>query len=1249
MGADKGTTSNDASSLQRANRVSAPPEHRRFEPQQPSGLRGERNEGWREAEETVRRYWRALENSQRPTQQEEQASAAESRGTEDVGGWLTEAIRRSDNISQARDRQLEIVRRDVSLHDSPQLAWASAILHMGPHPDDYPSSNDLRRASEELHRAAESSDADIRIPLAKLRLRLTETQVATHRQTNSAEEAWALLDECRLHVPQGSADARELDHAQARLLMAESRWKAAYERLTALAQNARDLDAQVAALHCEYILSNAAFKLAPRLQALLQVCESRDGKPALSGAHPHTTMHLQAALLADQGAIFENMDLGKAFASYRRALELRPRMIFVQRALLRCLAADNRLQQALESGEGLLSGAPSESADPQAPPPVGLMVEVGRLLAERDRLKDAKQRLQTVTHEVPAYAFAHEARIATEREWIRETLAGEEQEEAYRLLCQSAAEALEQRDGAPRWNGVRVELGETHLATGNTAAALALFEQAAKDDRPAVRSRARAGAINAHRLAGRLDLALAEARGAPAPPPSAATAPDGSPEHIDEESSPMLEAIGLLHIELSEYGHALRCFERALELRPQLLTSIRGRARALRLLGRTQEAWLYLEQRAATLPSQLAKRLENERGWAALNLPGAPHERARDARAHFDRLLTHSGGYRCNRNSLRESAHRGLIAAAAQAGGSLSLASHSEIEDLLERARADLQYESPNLLAEAAAATLRRRRLMRARELFARAQSAQANASLWGTRLPLLLFQAHELIAAHALEEARETLEQILTLGGTQSSDGVPSGDPRVGLLTARLHAARCDWSSALDSYLHILHSRPHNVEARIGAACIFLRREEHANALAQLNELPVDTLNVRAVELRAWTLTGLHEATHPTGPRDSPELQEAARLCMQIRESEPNRTLALECLAEIAALRGQPTTVDLYLEEAARSAIRPADIARSRARLLLQMARGEDAFELLTNVDAQEREEDASLTHLLGLAHAAQGHNDEAIAGLRRTIAGEPSNVAAHLHLATILHNETRREEALATLGEGLERADGRRWRMRLLLARASIRATHAEDHDGRERDILLDESLTDIARAAGQATTDSARAEVDYHRGVLLHRRGHYVQAQRALRQSVKRDRNREDASHALALLKEKPGTDTNERLTLIGAKILGGAALVLLVLAITATWAHAGWRASAFKWEPLSWIVLAMLVTVVVAATLPRLAGLEVANQVKLSLQQITPKLESDVNLALPKLPATSRLTVLPTSNLFTEPPSDKAGAE
>ncbi len=254
-------------------------------------------------------------------------------------------------------------------------------------PTTIPRSNDLRRASEELHRAAESSDVDIRILLARLRLRLTETQVATHRQTNSAEETWALLDECRRHVSQGSADARELDHAQARLLMAESRWKAAYERLTALAQNARDLDAQVAALHCEYILSSAAFKLAPRLQTLLQVCESRDGKPAPPGAHPHTTVHLQAALLADQGAIFENMDLGKAFASYRRALELRPRMIFVQRALLRCLAADNRLQQALESGEGLLSGAPSEGADPEAPPPVGLMVEVCRLLAERDRLE----------------------------------------------------------------------------------------------------------------------------------------------------------------------------------------------------------------------------------------------------------------------------------------------------------------------------------------------------------------------------------------------------------------------------------------------------------------------------------------------------------------------------------------------------------------------------------------------------------------------------------------------------------------------------------------------------------------------------------------------------------------------------------------------------------------------------------------------------------------------------------------------
>ena len=332
MGADKGTTSNDASSLQRANRVSAPPEHRRFEPQQPSGLRGERNEGWREAEETVRRYWRALENSQRPTQQEEQASAAESRGTEDVGGWLTEAIQRSDNISQARNRQLEIVRRDVSLHDSPQLAWASAILHMGPHPDDYPSSNDLQRASEELHRAAQSSDADIRIPLAKLRLRLTETQVATHRQTNSAEEAWALLDECRLHVPRG-APMRGIDHAQARLLMAESRWKAAYERLTALDENARDL-VEVDGGALQYILSNATIN-SPLDSKRSASLHSRDGSRRCPSPTPTPPCICRPRCWPTRERS-SDMDLGKAFSSYGGA-GTETAEYLVQRALLRCL------------------------------------------------------------------------------------------------------------------------------------------------------------------------------------------------------------------------------------------------------------------------------------------------------------------------------------------------------------------------------------------------------------------------------------------------------------------------------------------------------------------------------------------------------------------------------------------------------------------------------------------------------------------------------------------------------------------------------------------------------------------------------------------------------------------------------------------------------------------------------------------------------------------------------------------------
>ena len=284
------------------------------------------------------------------------------------------------------------------------------------------------------------------------------------------------------------------------------------------------------------------------------------------------------------------------------------------------------------------------------------------------------------------------------------------------------------------------------------------------------------------------------------------------------------------------------------------------------------------------------------------------------------------------------------------------------------------------------------------------------------------------------------------------------------------------------------------------------------------------------------------------------------------------------------------------------------SDHERSQAVLYLRTARYDEAAESLAAAIGRAPD-DVTLRLLLGMAQLHRGHREQAIASLRQAVAMQPSNLLARLPLAHALQEEGRSDDAQRVLRDGLVLASGRR-RLPLLLARSRVSAAAGVQAEGRDSRRFLDQALQDLEQAASIArdlkATVRDRAEVAYHRGVVLEQLGRRSAARRALKSCLALDPRHEHVRDALSLLDDAEWSDPSERRTLQWARALGAIAITLIVLAVLTAWAQAGWHASRFAWEPLFWIVGTLLVVFVVAATLPRLVGLDVGGQLKVSLQ-------------------------------------------
>jgi tetratricopeptide (TPR) repeat protein len=1115
---------------------------------------------WLEAESWIDRYWHASL------------------------GALPEVLRKQAAVRAKLDEKLT----DAAATDNlAPLYWASAAIRIGPHPDDAPSSEELREAEAMLEKAQDASAETHRVQLTRLRLEWVKARKADDRP-RALKRAFRVLSDVRAASLRSPSETHELDvgvrYIEGRLLLLERDWSTAkdvFAEITdglALGHQA----AHVWGIYCERILTNGSRELLPRIDELLRADLRADGDTVSPPGREAIVLapHLESEVLSERAAIIEDAAPEEAKDDYQRALDRRPRMTFAQRALLRCEVASGRSKQAAKKGERLLEAARDEHARNGIPLPADILAEVARIKLGLDQHEQASELFRESIKAAPSYAFAHAG-------LVRARTAAKDFDGA--LLV--GHEALESAS-AGGWNEVRLALGHVHLARGEYEEALSSFDRAAEDKSRLVADRAQAGLVHSHMAAGRLRRAL----------DLADTFDDNRGAYVEIQS-------GFLHAEVGEYGVALERFANAQRRLPRSVTAIRGHARTLRLLGCFHAALLFLDEKSETLPHDRQRELDNERGWSELAL-----EHYDAAARHFERAIN---------SSQAESAHRGTIAVAGHRG-----AETATITRLAQEAFTKLGDRPAAVYAEAGAALLRSRQLTDAHEWF---RMAEETSNGEGTRRVLKLYVAHEFIAARALADAELAISEM---ENESLSHGVD--DPRINLARARMFLAAEDPDAALERYQAVLEHWPKNAVALLGAAMAAFRCEDLRRAELNLDRaLDACPENVSAAEVKAWTLLRGHdeESTRPGG---SEKLVEAAELCARIRALEPHHSGVFECLTEIATLRGSMSVAEIYLSEVQRAG-NSADFLRSRAVLYLRTARYEEAVTSLTDAIAQTPD-DVTLRLLLGMAHLRRGHREDAIGSLRQAVAMQPSNLLARVPLATALQGEGRSEDALLVLGDGLLLASGRR-RLPLLLARSRVASSAAAHTDSRQARRLLDQALGELEQAASIArdlqAADQVRAEVDYHRGVVLEQLGRRNAAQKALKSCESLDSAHEHVKEALSVLGDAEWSDPNERRTLEWARVLGSISMALLVVAVLTAWAQAGWHASRFTWEPLIWIVGALLAVFIIAATLPRLVGLDVGGQLKFSLQPSPPTSEqSSGHLSFAKITALSsvgRVTV------------------
>jgi tetratricopeptide (TPR) repeat protein len=1097
--------------------------------------------------------------------------------------------------------------------------WALGVIKAGAHPDDDPQADAINEAralldlSKDALRGEYAAQGRSRVARAQARLAWVAARAASDRKlgiSRARDELQRLREEA-----EDSLVLLTIEYYEARVDMLARHFKRAGKRFDAILKgDGGHQAALVWRLYCRRVETGDSPHLLDELNALLPSSLDEPFEPAPHDAPPRVfDRNLVAELLTERAAIAEDRKPADAVRDYERALEVRPRMVYAQRRRLEALVELGDLSCAKECAEKYVDEYQTWSDETRVRMPHALLVDVGIVDCARKDYDAALDRFRMAIELMPNYGFAYEARFAAERLNIPVDLSPDARREQLGKLI-ADAEALLASDN-PRLagtGGLTVEIGQACFARGDEHNAVEHLTQALADGSGIVRDRARAALIDIHRLTRRFDAAERYAS-----------------EAGDDVGPRTRAAAAWVYAEYGDLQGALDCFEKALEQKPRNPAFITAHARTLRLLGRLTEAKRKLE--VAEVASHRLAMVENERAWTLLDL--GEH---REAGRAFADIVRREPAY--------EAAVRGLIAALSH-----QEATWREIERVSEDARTALGGDRAAVVAETALARIRRREFREARELVDRACELALDDHV---RVTLRLLAANELFVARAYPDVQATLRVLHEATVADAAE-----DPRIAMLEARVLTAIEDYDGGMERFRRLEDEWPRSFLALMGQAFIHYQCGRYGDAQRCLEHLlTISPDNVATLERLAWTLVGAHESDSelgglvPPDRHDDPKasrLRRAEDLCERVRQIEPTRTSVLNCLATIAVMRGLAPAADLYLAEAGRQRVPALETLHNRGAVCMRLGRYTEAVTTLEQA-VKHRDADTPTRTLLGTAYLEADRLPEAAIELKRATAGDPRDPQAAVALVTALDRLHRSDEARDTIAQAL-RVVPHREQLPLLLVRAHLLHAQAVDKSRREAAVLIDEALLDVCTSRRIATRNLEIADVEYHRGVLLHARGSRKAASQAFREACRLNPAHSEARRAGELI-AAAAHDDPERATRRWSIVLAIAAIVLIIGAIVLGLAKAGWDPIALDLVTLNWTVGMLLVLLIVAATLPRLTGMEFGKQVKLSLDAAAPSEPMSVTLSFRRLPPVPpRLMGGPSPYGQYETPSDTEGVD
>jgi tetratricopeptide (TPR) repeat protein len=1060
------------------------------------------------------------------------------------------------------------------------LLWFQAQLFVGLRLDDRVEDDDLTKALDLLEQARDLA-SNASWPLPEI-VRIMRFQAS--RNENPQQGIARVLDkieEFKRNPPTGPNPAGAplrhpvlgLVYEKGRIALLNREWRSAEHIFTSIVrQKPENQHARVWRIYAHRLGHNSNMQLLAEIDELLESAfgvTTAEALPlpteftpaTLSYADPYPLVcrpELVAMLLAERAAIREPLDAAQALLDYERALKLRSRMLFARRGELRCLDAtgQNRAAERL----ALEFETEVDSSDTPAAVAAELSVEVGRYMLARRRVTRAVNAFDRAIEKFPSYGYAYERKLVA-------LCMSDERE----LAMAQVKSALASAGGLRGGSGVDVELANVMLELGDPQGAQALYDRHVNAETAAIRDRAHAGRIHAHRY-------LRDYRGAER---AIAQAREGGD---DEVGFRVWDARARLASDLGDFSRALTHFEHGLAQRPRERTLLSGKARVLRLLGRPSAAYAFLDENKHRM-GVFANEVLADLGWAEFE-----RGRVKEANELFEQA------YEYDRNDVL--ALRGIVVVDSQDWAYDSSQTH-RVQALRKRLEPQ-RYAAGGMLTELGCRCLARGALGDAQKLFVEADENCASES---QRITQLLGQGHAYIEAHLLDEAEPTIDRLESL-----RDGHYKNEPNVRLLRARWHLERGESEPAARAFAQVSVECERSQLAAFGRAAAAARRDDPEGALRPLEELiarvqsesgrnsgeHADNDSVYARELHVRV--GLH------APRVTDEQVRAeCKHILALEQRSHQANLALGVLA----VRGERLKQAVHYFGLA-AAVAPTKIEPLReqgwiAMLTSDRARAERNWDVVAEMDPH----DARLYLLRGLLHQEYKEQTDAIVALRKAVALDPSGVEGIAVLADALDRAGEREEALRVLGEAVQRLSARDT-LSLRLAAARIGYAMAIGEHNQLRDRLLEEAARE-ASAAGvlaSGSEDKVRAEVHYHAGVICHAQKKQSAARRELGRCLALDADYLPAQQALARLgvdRDDEGIFGHARLW---ANVLGGAALLVFAAVGLDVFFHAEHMTTLIGQEAIVPMCAVALVALVVAALIPRMTSLNVRGVVSLT---------------------------------------------